>query len=368
MRLGLFAMPLHHPARDTAAVIAEDREAVIVADRLGYDEAWIGEHFTSKAEPIVSPLMFLASLAPVTSKIRLGTGVVNLPHQHPAAVAAQAAFFDQLSGGRLMLGIGPGGLPSDAELFKDTDGAVRGRMMLESIEIIQAIWKGDPPYRFQGEFWDIDLKSVILPDYGVGVMPKPVQRPHPPIAIALRSPNSSTARLAGEKGWIPISANFVPSAHVATHWPLYAEGCEAAGRRPDPADWRVARSQHVTDRDEEAADYVADPEGGLAFYFRYLATVNAQRARPGPPDAATAAEIDEHVDHALATMVIAGSPKTVLDRLVHLRDEVGPFGTLLATGHDWDGRADMWRHSMTLLASEVMPKLAQHSDANRSRG
>src|SRR5690606_7099260 len=262
MRLGLFAMPLHHPARDTAAVIAEDREAVIVADRLGYDEAWIGEHFTSKAEPIVSPLMFLASLAPVTSKIRLGTGVVNLPHQHPAAVAAQAAFFDQLSGGRLMLGIGPGGLPSDAELFKDTDGAVRGRMMLESIEIIQAIWKGDPPYRFQGEFWDIDLKSVILPDYGVGVMPKPVQRPHPPIAIALRSPNSSTARLAGEKGWIPISANFIPSAHVATHWSLYAEGCEAAGRRPDPAGRRLARSILVTDSDEEAADRVADPEGG----------------------------------------------------------------------------------------------------------
>ena len=109
VRLGMFTMPFHHPARDYADLLEEDQEAIVLADRLGFSEAFVGEHFSSWSERITSPLIFLATVISRTRDIRLGTGVINMPHVHPATVAAQAAMFDQLARGRFIMGIGPGG-------------------------------------------------------------------------------------------------------------------------------------------------------------------------------------------------------------------------------------------------------------------
>jgi alkanesulfonate monooxygenase SsuD/methylene tetrahydromethanopterin reductase-like flavin-dependent oxidoreductase (luciferase family) len=115
--LGLFTMPFHHPARDYTAILEEDQEAIVLADRLGFREAFVGEHFSSWSERITSPLIFLAALASRTKQITFGTGVINLPQLHPATVAAHCAMFDHLVRGRFIMGIGPGGLASDLELF-----------------------------------------------------------------------------------------------------------------------------------------------------------------------------------------------------------------------------------------------------------
>jgi alkanesulfonate monooxygenase SsuD/methylene tetrahydromethanopterin reductase-like flavin-dependent oxidoreductase (luciferase family) len=77
MRLGLFMMPLHPPTRDYHQMLEEDLEAVVLADRLGFDDVWIGEHFSSMTEPITSPLTFMAKAIPLTSRVRLCTGVLN---------------------------------------------------------------------------------------------------------------------------------------------------------------------------------------------------------------------------------------------------------------------------------------------------
>ena len=116
VKLGMFTMPFHHPDRNYAELLAEDQEAVVLADQLGFSEAYVGEHFSSWSERITSPLIFLATVISRTRQIRLGTGVLNLPQTHPATVAAHAAMFDQLSGGRFIMGIGPGGLVSDLEV------------------------------------------------------------------------------------------------------------------------------------------------------------------------------------------------------------------------------------------------------------
>jgi alkanesulfonate monooxygenase SsuD/methylene tetrahydromethanopterin reductase-like flavin-dependent oxidoreductase (luciferase family) len=179
MDLGLFMMPLHRPGKAWSQALAEDREAIVLADGLGYGEAWIGEHFSSKAEQIPSPMMFLATLIHATRNIRLGTGVVNLPHHHPVVVAAEAALFDQLSGGRLMLGIGPGGLMSDGELFGDEDMAARYAITMESLEIILQLWREDAPLNIEGRHWNIKMEREIWPQAGVGQFPKPLQKPHP---------------------------------------------------------------------------------------------------------------------------------------------------------------------------------------------
>src|SRR5262250_3989275 len=113
----MFTMPFHHPDRDYRALLAEDQEAIVLADQLGFSEAFVGEHFSSWSERITSPLMFFATLIDRTKQIRFGTGVLNLPQAHPVSVAAHAAMFDQLCKGRFIMGIGPGGLVSDLELF-----------------------------------------------------------------------------------------------------------------------------------------------------------------------------------------------------------------------------------------------------------
>jgi alkanesulfonate monooxygenase SsuD/methylene tetrahydromethanopterin reductase-like flavin-dependent oxidoreductase (luciferase family) len=362
MKLGIFAMPLHHPDRDWRTVLQEDREMIILADKLGYSEVWIGEHVASKGEPITYPLMFLASVIGETEHIKLGTGVINLPHRHPAHVAGEVAMLDQMSNGRVLFGIGPGGLSCDAELFDHLDGDERGRMMVEAIDIMEYIWTSDPPYEFNGEFWNISVKDAVIPYLGVGQMGKPLQKPFPPIAYAMRSPRSAASELAADRDWIPIAGNFIPSDFVRSQWEGFEEACTKLGKPADRNIWRVARSILVADSDTAADAYVNAPDGMFRFYFRYLFTLSKMRGRPGEPDATAKAEIEAQVDDALKTMVIAGGADTVLDKLVAFRDEVGHFGTLIATGHDWDD-AGLWRNSMHALAEDVLPRFSAHADS-----
>ena len=110
VQLGLFTMPFHHPSRDYAAILDEDREAVALADGLGFSEAYVGEHFTSWSERIADPLMFFSTLVERAPSICFGTGVLNLPQAHPLTVAGRVAQFDHLCRGRFIMGIGSGGI------------------------------------------------------------------------------------------------------------------------------------------------------------------------------------------------------------------------------------------------------------------
>lgn len=362
--LGLFMMPLHPPSRDFATVLEEDRDLVKLADKLGFAEAWMGEHYTSTAEPVTSPLLFNASLAAETSRIKLGTGVISLPQQHPVVVAGHVALFDHLSKGRCLFGIGAGGLSSDWEIFDNLDGRDRALKMIESIEIIQKVWRDEPPWTHEGSYYSVSMTDRVFPEIGIGRFIKPYQDPHPPIAVSLRSANSMTAKFAGERGWIPISGNFVPAADIASHWPTYAEGAEKAGIRPDPSIWRVGRSVLITETDEEAEALLSDPDGGFAFYYSYL-TLQGKLAGGDFStdvdwDAVKAAAVAKSKD-----LIIAGTKKTVLDKLVAFRDEVGDFGVLMLTGHDMADDKARWVKSFTIMAEEVGPALTRYMNDRR---
>ena len=234
MRLGMFMMPVHPPDRTFWSTLDEDTEKSLLADQLGFDELWLGEHFSASTEPIPSPLMFFSNLLHRTKHITFGTAVINIPNHHPAIVAAECAQFDHMSRGRFMLGVGPGGLVSDFELFKLTDHGARNRMVVEAVDMIQRIWTQDPPYALKGEFWDISIKDGINARLGVGFMPKPYQQPAgPPVFISLASPSSSSAKTAAEQGWGMISANIIPIYSVASHWTVYSDACRALGKTPN---------------------------------------------------------------------------------------------------------------------------------------
>jgi len=361
MQLGLFFMPVHRPDKPWAQALEEDRQAILLAERCGYAEAWMGEHFSTSAERVPAPLMFLATLISETSTIRLGTGVVNLGHRHPIVVAAEAAQFDQLSGGRLMLGVGPGGLASDGELFGRPDMADRVRAAAETIDQILALWSAEPPIDLDGEFWQASLATEIWPSHGVGELARPLQQPHPPLAMAMVSPGGATAETIAERDLIPISANFVPIDFVEAQWASYSAKRAELGRAADRDIWRVCRNVLVTESQAQADEIVADPDGVFAHYFRYLRGVANMTAFD---QSRSDVELNEEfgVDRAIESCVIAGDAAHVSERLIAMADQVGRFGTLVAVGHDEDG-TDLWANSIRSLAADVGPKVAQHVDS-----
>ncbi|MCS6891948.1 MAG: LLM class flavin-dependent oxidoreductase, partial [Rhodovarius sp.] len=154
MKLGFFTMPIHPLEKDWRQSLAEDQEAFLLADELGFVEGLCGEHVTDLAENITSCMIFLATLAGRVKRMKLGTGTINIPNSHPAAVAAQAAMLDHLLEGRFLLGISPGGLLSDAEAFGNLD-ADRNAMFVEGINMILDLWTKEAPYRLEGRYWKV---------------------------------------------------------------------------------------------------------------------------------------------------------------------------------------------------------------------
>lgn len=360
MKLGMFMMPLHSPETPIETMLAQDREAIILADELGYSEAWVGEHYTSNIEPIPNPLQFMATLIHQTKQIKFATGVLNLPQHHPATIAGDVAQFDYLSNGRFIMGIGPGGLVSDMELFGLRDKN-RAEMTVESLEIIHKIWASDPPYNISGKYWNVKLDETINPRLGFGPQLKPLQKPFPPVGISVMSPASSTARQAGERGWSVVSANFIADRVVKSHWEQYVIGCENAGRPVDPAQWRVARSVFVGESDEQVRDYIYDPKSSYSQYYDYIIDdMDSFKMRSILGPTTDTPHEDITVEKCLDWMVLSGSPKTVLDKLVAFVDYLGvPFGTLLQTHTEWD-KPELHKRSMSLLAQEVMPKFQDY--------
>src|SRR5207247_7642845 len=151
LKLGFFIQPVHPPSRRYADVLREDREAVVLADRLGYREAFIGEHLVDSAETITSSLAFIANMADACPSITFGTGVLLLANYHPVMAAAQVAMVDHLVQGRLVLGVGPG-VPGDAEAIGDL-GSDRNRKAHEALDQMLRIWSDEPPYRIAGEYY-----------------------------------------------------------------------------------------------------------------------------------------------------------------------------------------------------------------------
>jgi alkanesulfonate monooxygenase SsuD/methylene tetrahydromethanopterin reductase-like flavin-dependent oxidoreductase (luciferase family) len=362
LKLGYFTMPLHPPGRDWRQTLAEDREAILLAERLGFEEAFVGEHVTDTAETITSCLIFIATLARDTKRIRLGSGTVNLANRHPAVTAAEIAMVDTLLEGRFILGVAPGGLRSDAEMMGTLDSD-RNAIFVEAVEHMIALWTTEPPYRSSGKRWQLTTERTLIADLGQGVMLKPFQRPHPPIVITAILPDSNGIAAAAARGWTPISANFVHPWVIKTHWPKYVEGCARAGREPKSEDWRVAKSIFVADDDATVRRMTRAPGNPFAYYFRNLQR-KAQGGRgnaffkhdPSVPDDALTD------DYLVDQMLIAGTVDEVVDKLLAFRERIGPFSRLLYVGHDW-ADAPAMRRSMELMAGEVMPRINRALDS-----
>jgi alkanesulfonate monooxygenase SsuD/methylene tetrahydromethanopterin reductase-like flavin-dependent oxidoreductase (luciferase family) len=352
-------MPVHPVDRDWSETLREDREAIILADRLGYYDAFVGEHLTDACETVTNSMMFQATLIGDTKTIKLASGTSNLSHMHPVLVAAHAAMFDHLAQGRFIFGVSPGALTSDAEALGILDED-RNKMFADAIDVILAIWERDTPYDidFPGNRYKVTLRRTAAPQIGVGFMPKPFQKPRPEIVGTVVAPFSPGVVLMGKRDFHPLSANFLLPVHLKSHWQNYAKGKAEAGAKASVHDWRVARTIFVADDDKTAKRYgVEDANSPYRFYYSQM---YAKMKRGGrlyvfkthkeqPDDEVT-------LDWVLKHCVIHGSVNSVADQILAMREQTGDFGELVYAGMDYVDAA-LAKRSMTLMAEQVMPKL-----------
>src|SRR6201992_1877156 len=240
LNFGVFITPFHPPGQSPTVALEYDMERVVALDRLGFDEAWFGEHHSGGYELIACPEVFIAAAAERTQHIRLGTGVVSLPYHHPLMVADRWVLLDHLTRGRVMFGTGPGALPSDAYMM-GIDPIEQRRMMQESLEAILALFRAEPSERISRHSdW------FTLRDAQMNI--RPYTWPYPEISTAaMISP--SGPRLAGAMGTSLLSLSMcVPVGHAAVHNPcqvMQGQPATVAPDEPDRSAGRVLSIMHL---------------------------------------------------------------------------------------------------------------------------
>jgi len=357
MKVGYFTMPLHPPGSNHAQTLDEDLAQLVLLDELGYQEAWVGEHFTAAWENIPCPDLFIAKALAMTKNLVLGTGVTCMPNHNPFVIAQRIAQLDNLAHGRFYWGVGSGGFPGDFELFGfDPEKGDHRWMTRDAIDLVLQIWNDPKPGLYEHKYWRFKIPEPIE-EVGLKVHLRPFQKPHPPIGVAGLSPKSDTLVLAGERGWIPMSINLVPPRILKTHWMSVEEGARKTDRTPDHSTWRVARQVYISDTTQQARKEAL--EGVMARDFRQyflpllsrMKMMSLVKVDPEMPDS------EVTIEYLADNIWIVGSPDDVVNKLRQLYHEVGGFGVLLAMGHEWQPR-DKWVRSMTLLIQEVMPRLS----------
>ncbi len=356
MELGYFSMPSHPPERDLKQGFEFDLDVIRWLDELGYQEAWIGEHHTAPWEPHPAPDLLVSAGFRETKNIRLGPGGFLLPYHHPAELANRVALLDHISDGRLNFGVAASGLPSDWSMFNVDGMSGQNRAMTrEALDIILKMWSTDEPFEYAGYFWTVrnpeEMFGFLRPHL------KPKQTPHPPIGVAGLSKGSDTLKLAGEKGYLPMSLNLNP-AYVSSHWESVEIGAEVSGLTPSRADWRLVREVFVADTDEEAWKLSVESNMGRMMGEYFLPLLEnfgffefLKHDQSVPDSDITPAYCAKH-------NWIIGSPDTVAEKIAKIYDDVGGFGQLLVFGFDYVDNPTAWRHSLELLAKEVRPKVA----------
>jgi alkanesulfonate monooxygenase SsuD/methylene tetrahydromethanopterin reductase-like flavin-dependent oxidoreductase (luciferase family) len=342
MEFGLFSNS-RRPSRVIADAWAHDIAEIAVADKLGLTEAWISEHQTP-AELII------CKAAAVTKQIKLGSAVRPLAYYHPLQVTIEANACDHLTEGRYQLGIGFGFYPAQMEQ-RGLDFAKTREMMHASIELILKLWNSSEPIDYDGPFWS---------GKGMVARPEPIQKPHPPVGIALTKTPSS-AELAGRLGLLPLTGDFIPVPRLKMMGDTMVAAARAAGRAPRRRDLHATRVIYVAETDSIARE---DMRASYEETIRWEIANTPHHQVERIPKGGTLADIT--YDYLIDTSnIFVGSPETVYRRIVDFYEQSGGFGVLMFhAGRDYATPEKLAR-SMKLFMDEVAPRL-RHLDPDRA--
>ncbi len=340
LRFGGFFAPYHEPRENPTLALQRDLDLIALLDRLGFDEAWVGEHHSTGWETVASPEMFLAVAAERTRHIRLGTGAVSLPYHHPLMVADRIVLLDHLTRGRVDFGVGPGGHLTDA-LMLGLDPQRLREMQAESLGVIERLFLETEPFSYRSDWFELNDAVLQL---------RPYQHPHPPFATtSMESPWGM--QLAGRfgAGVLSLAVGRGPRGPIdlRAHWAIAEETAAAEGRTVDRRDWRLVVPIHLAETRAEAVESVR--AGAGRFQLDY---VTGTTGRPSPVDGPHERVIDQMME--LGAWVI-GTPDDAITAIRTLIERSGGFGCLLVWEQEW-GSLEATARSHELLARYVMPR------------
>jgi alkanesulfonate monooxygenase SsuD/methylene tetrahydromethanopterin reductase-like flavin-dependent oxidoreductase (luciferase family) len=323
-------------------LIAESAEA----DRLGFDTVWLAEvHFSSRFSAMPTPLMLLAAIAERTTRLRLGMAVNLVPLHHPLRLAEEIATLDVLSGGRVEFGAGRGAFTLNYRGY-GVPMAESRELFEEGLEIIKAAWT-QKRLTFHVKHFHADNLEVI---------PKPVQRPHPPIRLAANSVETFT--FAGTNAY-PIFAGgpVNPIPVLGERLEIYNRALADAGKNR-PEDWLAAALMVFVGRDK--AHVRATIEPSLRNYFDVVGEI-IEPESPAPEHQAAFQAIRERLRNIEyptvdSTMGIFGDPEYCIDRIAELKERF-KFSRLVCW-FEIGGLSGLQNviDSMRMFAERVMPK------------
>jgi limonene 1,2-monooxygenase len=355
LKFGVFMAPFHQLGEDPTLALERDLELMQWLDYLDFDEAWIGEHHSAGWEIIASPEIFIGVAADRTKHIKLGTGVTSLPYHHPLMVANRMVLLDHMTRGRVMLGVGPGALVTDALMLGIEPNTQRPRMD-EAMGVILRLLTDPSPFTYESDWFKLKDARLHL---------RPYTQPHFPLAVAAAGSPSGMV-LAGKYGLGVLSISGPRGdATLADFWQIAEQTAAEHGRSVKREEWRLVMQVHLAETREQALAEVRQRAG--VYWRDYFEGV---MGFPKPFEA----EQDEIVDQMNARQSwCIGTPDDLIATIERLDEQSGGFGGLLVTSVDWATREQIM-HSYELIARYVKPRFqgslvglaASEEDARRS--
>jgi limonene 1,2-monooxygenase len=349
LRFGTFLAPFHPAGENPTSALQRDLRLIEHLDDLGYDEAWIGEHHSAGSEIIASPEIFIATAAERTRNIKLGTGVTSLSYHNPLWVAERMVLLDHLTRGRIMLGVGPGSLPTDSAMIGLNPTDTR-ELLEENLDIVMRLLRTDDPVSARTRTHELIDAHLHL---------RPYSDPLFDVCVAaVASPTGP--RLAGKYGvgLLSIGATLSPDGFdaLAHHWGVMEERAATFGTVVDRLKWRLVGIMHVAETKEQA---YRDVEHGIEKWFDYFQKVAAfpQMGVEGNND------IKQMIDFVNEGGIgVVGTPDEAVAQVQKLVDQSGGFGSMLLMAHEW-ANPEATRRSYELIAQHVMPRFQGQADA-----
>jgi limonene 1,2-monooxygenase len=345
LRFGIFLAPFHPVGQNPTLALERDLDLLEHLDGLGFDEAWIGEHHSAGYEIIASPEVFIAAASQRTKHLKLGTGVSSLPYHQPLMLADRMVLLDHLTRGRVMFGVGPGALPSDAFMM-GIEVARQRDMMEESFEAILELLAGEKPVNRTTDWFTLNDARLQL---------RPYSDPCFEIAVAAQV-SPSGPRLAGRFGHSLLSIGATSQGGfdiLGAHWNVMEERAAEFGTTVDRKKWRLVGPMHIADTKEQAYE---DVQFGLPQWVDYFQRV---AALPLGPDTTDVAEMADAMN--ASGFAVIGTVDDAIAQIERLVAQSGGFGTFLTMAQEWADRPAMWR-SYELMARYVFPHFQGSAD------
>jgi limonene 1,2-monooxygenase len=336
---GLFIAPYHDVTESPTIALRRDIEIVEWVEKLGFTEAWFGEHHSTGWETVDSPELMIAAVAERTSRIRLGTGVVSMPYHNPLMVANRILQLDHMTMGRVMFGMGPGLLPTDADMIGVDVRSLRDRLT-EVAEIIVPLLSGEAVTHETGWYRLNNARTHL----------RPYTKPHPEIVVA-SAVTPSGGMLAGRHGFglLCVAATERAAFDVLDeNWRIACEVAAENGKAMNPAKLRLVVPMHIAATREQARADVAFGLSRWCEYFDRVAPAGMRGLTGGDP-------VDLLIN---AGRAVIGTPEDAIAMIDKLRAKQGEFGVVLFQSHNW-AEWEATKKSYELYARFVMPHFAQ---------